>query len=381
MKTNQIIIKNQNLLTASLDKINENDPQLGIVFASTNAFESADFIQKLKKSSPKIQWVGCSTAGEVSRSGVTDDTTILTTIHFDNPKSNFRIAASKVTNADDSYAAGKRLAEELNNENLRGLVVMAPGVNINGSQLVKGASEAIGNKVVMTGGLAGDGGKFVKTYTLSPSGVSSDHVIGIGFYGDTVNLQYGCRGGWDAFGKERKVTKSKANILYELDGKPALDVYKEYLGEYAKDLPASGLMFPFSLMSGQEAGNDLIRTILGINEAEGSLTLAGNIEQGSTVRLMHASTGGLVNGAKAAATHAIQGGRGQSSLAIIVSCVGRKLVMGANVDEEIEEIAEMFGPQCTLTGFYSYGEISPFGTLMTCELHNQTMTISYIYEN
>jgi hypothetical protein len=170
--------------------------------------------------------------------------------------------------------------------------------------------------------------------------------------------------------------------LYEINGEPALEVYKRYLGHQASDLPASGLLFPFAIFDpeGKEAGP--IRTILGVDRSMGSLTLAGSIETGGYLKLMHADTDGLVSGAKAAADaartmHTTPG----DSLAILVSCVGRKLVMGNRTCEEVEAVSRVFGSRATLTGFYSYGEISPFTPGAACQLHNQTMTISWLGEH
>lgn len=380
MKTKQMILKNKDLGNAKLGDLDAIKPQLGFIFGSMATFENDKFIKQLVDQKPSVQWVGCSTAGEVSQKGVTDDTAILTGIHFDNANSKFKIATARIESADQSEKAGEKLAAALAAPDLRSIVVISPGVNVNGSHLVKGIAKGAGPNVAVTGGLAGDGGKFQKTYTLSPEGVSSDHIVGIGLYGTAVQLSYGCMGGWDSFGKTRKVTKSVSNVVYEMDGKPALDIYKEYLGEHAKDLPASGLMFPFAILNNLQADTGIIRTILSVDEKAGSLTFAGDVEQGCHVRLMHANTSGLVGGARNAAKNATTKGAGKSAFAMIVSCVGRKLVMGANVDEEIEAISEVFGPGCALTGFYSYGEISPFANESIPRLHNQTMTISYITE-
>ena len=179
----------------------------------------------------------------------------------------------------------------------------------------------------------------------------------------------------------RKVTRCAGNVLYELDGQPALDIYKRYLGDYAKDLPASGLLFPFEMLGEDRSALGLIRTILGVDEAAGSLILAGNIVDCGYLRLMHASTDSLVDGAVAAAEEAFRPGTDAGeSLVLLVSCVGRKLVMGTRVDEEVEAVAAVFGPQACIAGFYSNGEISPMRDLLTCHLHNQTMTITHIAE-
>ncbi len=381
MIAKQLSLKNRDLRAANLETITQESPQLGFIFSSVSTFQDPDFIQKLMKLRPGTQWVGCSTAGEVSAKGVTDETTILTTLKFENAKSSIKIAVTKIKSAEQSGLAGEEIGQRLASANLKAVILIGPGVSVNGTSLVEGINKTVGKNVLVTGGLAGDAGKFEKTYTLSPEGVFSDQVIGVGIYGDSLTMKHGCMGGWDPFGKVRKVTKSQGNVVYELDGKPALEIYKDYLGDYAKDLPGSGLMFPFSMMKDEKSESGLIRTILAVDDQKGSLTFAGDVLQGSHVRLMQANTKGLVGGAKSAAESALFELSGEkNSFAMIVSCVGRKLVMGANVDDEIEAIAEIFGPKCTMTGFYSYGEISPFLSEVGCQLHNQTMTIAHLTE-
>jgi hypothetical protein len=169
--------------------------------------------------------------------------------------------------------------------------------------------------------------------------------------------------------------------MHELDGEPALEIYRRYLGEHAAGLPASGLLFPFAVLGEDHREVGLIRTILGIDEATRSLVLAGDIAQGGSVRLMHASTNALIEGAQAAAdAAAVMLTERRPSLALLVSCVGRKLVMGGRVDEEVEAVARVFGQGAAIAGFYSNGEISPFVGAPECRLHNQTMTITCLSE-
>ena len=175
------------------------------------------------------------------------------------------------------------------------------------------------------------------------------------------------------------VTKSKGNVLYELDSMSALELYKKYLGEYALDLPATGLLFPLSLYN--EAGDHaVVRTILAVDEAEQNLTFAGDIPEGSVVQLMQANFDRLVDGAIAAAENSLNNIAGSPDLAILISCVGRKLVLKQRIEEEVEGVQEMLGQTTTLTGFYSYGEIAPETFGDRCELHNQTMTITTFQE-
>jgi hypothetical protein len=282
---------------------------------------------------------------------------------------------------DDSFDAGRRLALELPLEGLRAIVILGQGVKINGSAVLSGLVDVVGPQIPITGGLAGDGGAFVETWVLDNQGVSNDRIVCMGLYGQDLVFSHGSFGGWSPFGPARQVTRCDNNVLYELDGEPALDVYKRYLGEHAKDLPVSGLLFPFAMLGKDHNELGIIRTILGIDEKNGSLTLAGDIVPDGYLKLMHASTDALVSGAETAA-HASRGNTSpdQAGLALLVSCVGRKLVMGGRVDEEVEVVADLYGSNTTFAGFYSYGEISPHAGLMSCKLHNQTMTISYISE-
>jgi len=204
-------------------------------------------------------------------------------------------------------------------------------------------------------------------------------VAAVGFYGEGLTISSGCYGGWSEFGAERRITKSAGNVLYEIDGEPALDLYKKYLGHYASDLPNSGLRFPLSIKA-KESDPEVIRTLLGIDEATKSIIFAGDVPEGYFARLMKPDIDVLIQGAGQAA-EAIARANTKPALGIIVSCVGRKIVMSQLIDEELEAVEEILGRNVQLAGFYSYGEIAPFeNDLRTCELHNQTMTLTAIYE-
>ncbi|RIX48320.1 MAG: hypothetical protein D3M94_05385 [Rhodocyclales bacterium GT-UBC] len=355
------------------------EPSLILVFASVDYFSSPELAGVLNKACPQAIVLGCSTAGEISSEGVDDGLCILTGVTFD--KVPLRAATTSLYGMEDSAAAGERLGQQLLAPDLKAILLFGPGTQINGSALVDGLLTSVGKQVIVSGGLAGDGGAFRQTFTLGPAGVSDHEVVALGLYGEHLRIGHGSFGGWEAFGPARKVTRCAGNILYELDGEPALAVYKRYLGDHARQLPASGLLFPFAMLGEDHAALGLIRTILGVDEAEGSLTLAGEVDANGYLKLMHASTDKLVGGAEVAAEAAAQACTGQPGLAILVSCVGRKLVMGSRVDEEVEAVAEVLGKNLLLTGFYSYGEISPFVSDGICRLHNQTMTISCLGED
>ena len=368
-------------MTAALAPLAAGKTSWLLVFGHLSFFADGARAASWRTQFPATVTLGCSTAGEIGPAGVSDGRCIVTAVWFS--KVHPTAAQTTLETMDDSFAAGERLGAQLCADGVpRAVMVLGPGVAINGTALVDGMASVLGQAVPITGGLAGDGGAFERTWTLGPHGVGERIVAAVGFRGEGLRHAHGSFGGWQPFGPARKVTRCDGNVLFELDGEPALAIYKKYLGEYASQLPASGLLFPFAMLGSDQRGDGLIRTILGVDEAAGSLTLAGAIESGGYLKLMHASTDRLIDGAEAAAdaTQAMAPVAGAGHLAVLVSCVGRKLVMGDRVDEEVEAVAEVLGRGTRRTGFYSYGEISPSAPGVGCRLHNQTMTITRIGE-
>ncbi|KAF0102923.1 MAG: hypothetical protein FD187_714 [bacterium] len=377
MQARQAIVTN--LSDCSLTPLAEIGPQLVLGFAAPRFFADPDFAPWLARAFPQARRLVVSTAGEISSQGVSNDSAVITALHFG--QAGFRVAATDVADMDDSREAGRRLAGQLPGDGLRAVLLLSQGVRVNGSELIAGVVSVLGKAIPLTGGLAGDYGAFSRTWALLDEQVSDTLMLAVGFYGEALDFAHGSFGGWNSFGPARRATRAAGNVLYELDGEPALEVYRRYLGDYARDLPASGLLFPFAILSGDREETGLIRTLLGVDEVDGSLTLAGDIPQDGYLKLMHASTEALVDGAEAAAEAARRMARGDGQgLGILVSCIGRKLVMGDRVDEEVEAVGEVLGQNCVLTGFYSNGEISPFLETTECKLHNQTMTITYLGE-
>ena len=300
---------------------------------------------------------------------------------FEHADSRAAVVATRLQNMADSFEAGCRLGRGLAPEGLRAVLLLGVGVAINGSALVLGLQQEVASDVQISGGLAADAGAFKQTWTLSDEGVFDDQIVAVGLYGSQLLLNNSSFGGWEPFGPERKVTRCEDNVLYELDNERALDIYKRYLGDYAKDLPGSGLLFPFEMSGADRKSQGVIRSALGVNEADGSLTLAGDIDPRGYLKLMHSSTDQLIQGAeRAAQAIAPSLGCGTSALAVLVSCIGRRLVMGDRVDEELEAVVDTLGAGIVSTGFYSNGEISEAALRSECRLYNQTMTITLIGE-
>ncbi|MEI6722068.1 MAG: FIST N-terminal domain-containing protein [Betaproteobacteria bacterium] len=377
MYVSQVVVRGREDVAAQLASLADARPGWVLAFGPPERLR--DVARVLDAMFPDAIRTGCTTAGEISAAGVTGDTCVVTVVRF-RAVPLFQ-ASTTLSGMADSHAAGVRLGVQLPTEGLRAVLLIGQGVSINGSALIRGLVEVIGPGIAVTGGLAGDEGAFRETFVLDRDGVCNETIACLGFYGEGLRYSHGSFGGWMPFGPMRKVTRADGNVLLELDGQPALETYKRYLGEHARDLPGAALLFPLAMVGGDHDEAGLIRTVLGVDESQGSLTLAGELNPGGYVRLMHASTDALVGGAEVAAGAALQGQAGASpALVLLVSCVGRKLLMGGRVDEEVEAVADVFGSNAVLAGFYSYGEISPRAIDRACRLHNQTMTITVFSE-
>ncbi|MGB8658403.1 MAG: FIST N-terminal domain-containing protein [Candidatus Zixiibacteriota bacterium] len=353
--------------------------QLVMLFGSTSILKEQKCLDRIKQVYPKAHLFGCSTAGEIYGTQVSDDSLVVTAVSFEHTQ--LEGAQIKIAEVGNSFQAGERLAQSLDKEGLVHVLVLSDGLKINGSDLVKGLTKHLPEKVTVTGGLSGDGGRFEETLVLLDGPPQKDTIAVLGLYGNRLKVGYGSFGGWDPFGPDRVITKSKGNVLYELEGGSALELYKKYLGEHAQGLPATGLLFPLSLRT-KEGETGVVRTILSVSEKEQSMTFAGDVPEGAYVHLMKANFDRLIDGAVEAAKTSYQAvGSSSPDLAILISCVGRKMVLKQRIEEEVEGVRDVLGDRTVLAGFYSYGEISPSMPGSPCKLHNQTMTITTLIES
>jgi hypothetical protein len=352
--------------------------QLVLLFGSPTALRVPTPLQQLQAAYPQAFLLGCSTAGEIMGTSVFDEGLVATAIHFEHTALQARRLA--LQEGMSSFQAGEVLARQLDPEGLVHVLVLSEGVAVNGSALVAGLQQHLPAHVGITGGLAGDGDRFQETVLLWNGRAETHSIFVLGFYGTRLRVGSGSFGGWEAFGPYRRVTRSSGNRLYELEGRSALSLYQAYLGELAPDLPAAGLLFPLSVLT-SASEKPVVRTLLAVDEADRSMTFAGDVPEGSHARVMRTTIPNLVAGAMTAAkTSAEPLGASSPELAILISCVGRKLVMQERVEEEVQGVRQVLGERTILTGFYSYGEIAPFTPGTLCRLHNQTMTITTFAE-
>jgi len=351
---------------------------LVLAFGSSSLADDPTPLRELCAAFPSSTVIGCSSAGEILGDTVGDDSLVVSVVRFEHTR--VCLVSEQVTDAGESYDVGLSVAKRLaaREPELRTIFVVSDGLQVNGSLLVAGLAVGAGTDVIITGGLAGDGDRFARTWVLVDGEPRSGYVSAVGLAGPRIRVTTGSGGGWDIFGPKRLVTRSQNNILLEVDGQPALELYKKYLGERAAGLPATALLFPLAIWSPGAPDRRLVRTILAVDEAAQSMTFAGDVPVGSTVQLMRASLDRLIDGASEAAVRNATD-LPPGSLTVAVSCVGRRLILGGRTEEELEATVSALPPESHLVGFYSYGEIAPIVT-GTCDLHNQTMTLASFWE-
>jgi hypothetical protein len=351
-------------------------------FGTRSAMCSGARYDELRAMFPAAHILGCSTGGQINNNDVNDEEIVAAAISFEATR--LVLCRQQIDDAANSRECGEAIGRALAADDLAGVFVLSDGLNVNGSELVAGISKVIGSHIPLTGGLAGDGADFKETLVSGDCAPRPRVVAGIGFYGPAIRVGHGSAGGWDQFGPRRQVTKSVGNVLFELDGQPALDLYERYLGpEESKDLPGSALLFPIQVYDLQAPDSAVVRTVLAIDRDKRSMTFAGDVPQGWTAQLMRGNLDRLAAGAADAARQARSGldvQDGDRRLSILVSCIGRRLLMGQRAVEEVEAAGAELGANTLRLGFYSYGEISPHAKSGVCELHNQTMTVTTLAE-
>jgi hypothetical protein len=351
-------------------------------FGTREALACGARYKELRSMFPSAHILGCSTGGQINNDDINDDEIVAAAIGFNATK--LRLCREDIHDPRQSRDCGEAIGRALYAEDLAGVFVLSDGLNVNGSELVAGISKVIGPNIPLTGGLAGDGSDFKETLVGADCAPRSRTVAGIGFYGPAIRVGHGSAGGWDLFGPRRQVTRSAGNVLFELDGEPALDLYERYLGpEESEGLPSSALLFPIQVYDLQRPDSAVVRTVLAVDRNSRSMTFAGDVPQGWTAQLMRGNFDRLAAGAGDAARQARSGLKANDDdprFSILVSCIGRRLLMGQRTIEETEAVGAELGPDTLRLGFYSYGEISPHARSGLCELHNQTMTVTTLAE-
>ena len=349
-----------------------------LVFANRLMLEDDSVLHDIRKEFPYDDIVFASTAGEVFNVEVLENTVTVIAIEFE--KSTFVIKADNIFNHDkNTRQLGAALAEQMPAEGLKHLFVLSEGSFVSGTSLIKGLESTLNENVAITGGLSGDDLRYEKTLTSYKEDPKEGEIVLIGFYGESLEITFASYGGWLAFGPERVITKSEGSTLYEIDGQSSLELYKKYLGDKAGDFARSALLYPLNVIAPGKT-HAVVRAVVATDMENKAMIFADEVPQDSQVQLIMISPDRISQGAFTASTLAMQDRVTKPQLALVISCIGRKVVMNQRVEEEIELVREVIGEGTAIAGFYSYGEIAPFHDTCSSELHNQTMTLTLISE-
>lgn len=322
--------------------------------------------------------LGCTTDGEISSEGLSSGSAVLVGIVTD--RIDFHLSAVENLSRN-CESAGRKLALGLP-KSTRYLQLFSDGITGNGCAILRGISSVFGEDLPVSGGTAGDDGRFVQTWQFAGSRMLTDAAVAVGFSGD-FQLGIGLKSGWTSIGLTKTVTASSGNKLFELNGEPALKVYERFLGKYAHKLPSIGVEYPLGLIRlGEHMGEtdySLLRATMSVNREEGSITFAGEIPEGAEVSLTCGDIASVLHASEEAARLALSDlGDARVAMIFCYSCMARKIVLGSRTGEEIALIRQAIGLHLPIAGFYTYGEYSPMRCHSASFLHNETATVSVI---
>lgn len=422
--------------SAALPVAMDSAATLLLVFAAPGMYDDDAPINELRAVFPHSHIAGCSTAGEIINTKILDDSLTVAIVQF--AATRLQVCDAPVSHPHLSLCAGQTIAEELYRPDLRAILVFADGTGVNGAELVRGFGQIIPSGIPIMGGLAGDGARYQRTWVLVDGKPQTHAVTAVGLYGDRLQVGHAAQSGLSAIGGDYSVTSAQGNVVYALDGKPALTVYQEALGELAEALPGTALLFPAAMRSGLSEAQSVVRTVADIDEQTKSLIFAADVPVGARLRWMQAEASQMVSGASDAARVAFKrtlsrsvAGNGmgwrigvptptlkpqprptdllnaeliakhraagvalldpfegesasddkaasKDTLCLAFSGIARRLLLGAQCDDELFAVMDMLPANTHMVGFYGYGEIAPAGRAV--ELHQQTMAITTMRE-
>jgi len=383
---NPLLAAKEALQSASIN-LASNKIDLGLVFSSPD-LSSANLLKTLSLSLGEAPIIGCSGAAIISNQGIFKHGLAIMLLSF--PGSiYFNVACVRDIKAKTPLNAGRELGEQLSYgfRNVRRDlgVIFSDGLIEESSNLLSGLQERLGRSFPLVGASASDDMRFLKTYLYFNQELLSDSAVGI-LWGGKLNFGLGIKHGWKPLGKPRTVTKSQGDIVYEIDNKPASQIYEEYLAcdlpKLQKEMRRISVLYPIGIDMPQEE-EYILRNILSI-ENNGSLRLQGNVTLGSSIRLMIGTKESCLSATQQAVDEAknvpvtLAEKTGTKNFILVFDSVSRYILLRRDAPRELEIIKEGFGENTPIIGLYTYGEQAPLRAIsyqgQAC-LHNQTITI------
>lgn len=351
-------------------------PDLVILFSSAR-YDAARVLEGVHSRLPAaVPLVGCSAYAEIDNEQALTSSVVAMGLVLEGIEvRTFQVAGRGV----DSFAAGRDAGRGLR-EFAPDLVITFPDVlTMNATRFLLGLQDALGKGMPIVGGASADDGAFKATYQIHGREALSGGAVGVALKGP-LTIVTAAKSGYTPVGATHASTRvENGNVLLEIDGRPALDIYRDYLGERVAQMPAVSIEFPIAVVGGIEGAprraDDellLVRAILGVDEARGALLLGGDVPEGAAIRVTRATKEDVVRGAEEATMTALEA-MPAPEVALIFSCMSRKSVLGPRFKDECRASFARLPEGLPKIGFYTFGELSPVqGTTMH---HESTYTI------
>jgi len=320
---------------------------------------------------PNSTLIGSTTDGIIDGSNVYVDTkSVVSFTVFEKTVLNSALI-KHISYGNNSYETGKALATKLLNKDTKVIISFADGINTNGEEYVNGIS-SIAPKITLSGGLAADNGRILKTYVFNKDEICSDGAIGVSLSSVDLNVSTNYTFDWTPIGKEMRVTKAIKNRVYEIDGISAVNIYAKYMGEeLALHLPQVGIEFPLIF---ERDGISVGRAVL-LKHEDGSLTFAGNINEGDSVRFGIGSIEAILKNSDYNTRKMLDRMNYKAEAVFVYSCMARRRFMNEYISDELEMLSHLGN----ISGFFTYGEF--FHSQESNQLLNETMTILALSES
>lgn len=360
-----------------LDQLGK-QPDLVMVFAA-GEFAPERVLSGLKsRLSPRTSVVGCSSDTEVDSRGALRHSVSVLGLSLDG----IEARTFQVSSGEENESRGKAAASLLGPGEPSVIVALPDVVESNGTQFLLGLQSAIGKHVPIVGGAPSVSGETAKTYTLHNGEFAIGGAAGFALYGP-VEVASAARSGYVPIGSPKVITKIDGTAILELDGKPALDVYAEYVGPRWHENVNTTTEFPLGVVDGplgtQKQSDGLIklvRAVFRVDKERGALILGGDLSLGATVRVLRAESNDVLRGAEEATDLALAQLGNKPDLALIFSCLSRRAVLGPRFREECRAAFSRLPEETPKCGFYTFGELSPLaGVTMH---HESTFTIALL---
>ena len=379
MKTISLSLKNLNELKTRLNELLKDDfkPTVAVSFSDPD-FDLQGAMELFRAND--IHAMGCTTAGEICDCGTKEKT--FTILLMDMPKESFKVMYEPGFGNDYSEPAsklGNRAREAFKNP---AILVYSGGIGVDGESIVRGIKEAFDREIPIYGGLGADHFHYNKVCTYTHKGVFDNGLSALVIDTDKIKVGGKTFSGWDDLGKTHLVTKAEGNILLEVDGKPALDLFNNYFkGVEYRQKEGSERLFTipgiYSLKVKRDNGVEFMRSTLIYDFERKALILAGGIKKNDKFKFCPTPSFSVVELTIDEYRKMAVDNEKVDAL-IMNSCAGRQFAFGPMFDDEVEGIYDIW--KVPMVGYMAYGEIGNTGEDQICEFHNVTCSLVSLTE-